>query len=179
MKKLCVFCGSSRGLSENYIKEAQDFGKELVKNNIGLVYGGASIGVMGALADSVLENQGKVWGVIPKSLQDWEVGHTGITSLEVVDSMHKRKERMYELSDGFVAIAGGMGTLDELCEIITWAQLKYHAKPCYILNQGNFYQHLIDHFDYIVEQGFLSKKHRELVRVKSSVSELLADFSSF
>lgn len=176
MKRLCVFCGSSPGKDKKYSEYAKMLGEKLAQYNLGLVYGGASIGVMGAIADSILENDGEAWGVIPKSLLDWEVGHEGLTSLEVVDNMHLRKERMYQLSDGFVAMPGGMGTLDEICEIITWSQLKYHNKPCYILNVEGFFDHLIHHFDFLVSEGFLSAEHRKLVIVKNSIGELLDDF---
>ncbi len=163
MKYLCVFCGSSRGLGEDYTQSARQFGERIAREGWGLVYGGASIGVMGAVADGVLAGGGEVIGVIPESLVNWEVAHDNLSKLHIVDSMHTRKKMMYDLSDAFVAIPGGMGTLDELCEIITWSQLKLHTKPCYILNENNFYRHLIAHFDHICEQGFLSTEHRQIV----------------
>lgn len=172
MKYLCVFCGSSRGQGEEYTNSARKFGEHVAKKGWGLVYGGASIGVMGAVADGVLESGGEVIGVIPESLVNWEVAHANLTKLHIVDSMHTRKKMMYDLSDAFVAIPGGMGTLDELCEIITWSQLKLHTKPCFILNENNFYRHLIAHFDYICEQRFLSTEHRRIVCEASDQEEL-------
>jgi len=175
LKKICVFCGSASGKNPKYVKVANELGAKLVKEDMGLVYGGASIGVMGAVADSVLKDNGAVWGVIPQSIIDLEVGHKNLTDLKVVGSMHERKQEMYDLSDAFVAIPGGMGTLDELCEIITWAQLKYHHKPCYVLNEGGFFDHLMEHFRYINSEGFLSDEHLELVKEVNSIDELFAD----
>lgn len=179
MKRICVFCGSSAGKSPKYVEMARDLGKKLVLNNMGLVYGGASVGVMGAVADSVLENSGDVWGVMPKSLVDWEVAHDNLSRFEVVDSMHARKQIMYDWSDAFVAIPGGMGTLDELCEIITWAQLKYHQKPCYVLNYDGFFDKLLEHFRFINKEGFLSDDHLKIVREVKSVDEFIADVALF
>lgn len=178
MKKICVFCGSSEGKKPIYVDQAKKLGKEFAKQNIGLVYGGASIGVMGALADGCLEDGGKVWGIIPKSIIELEVGHQGLTELEVVEGMHERKARMYELSDAFFALPGGMGTLDELCEIITWAQLKYHAKPCYIINTNGFFDGLLRHFKSINEEGFLSDAHYNLFKAFDTYEEALEDFSN-
>ena len=174
MKYLCVFCGSSEGTKKSYTASAQELGHMMADKNWGLVYGGASIGVMGAVANGVLEKKGKVLGVIPESIAKLEVAHNHLTQLEVVDSMHERKERMYELSDAFVAIPGGMGTLDELCEIVTWAQLKFHDKPIYVLNQEGFFDHLLNHFRHIHDQGFLKKEHLDLVREVKTNEELLA-----
>lgn len=172
MKKLAVFCGSSSGRSKAYLKLGVDLGHLLANKDWGLVYGGASVGVMGAMADAILEKKGHVWGVIPQSLVDWEVAHQNLEKLEVVDSMHKRKERMYDLSDAFLAIPGGMGTLDELCEIITWAQLKHHRKPIYLLNFNGFFDHLMRHFQHCEAEGFLSKEHLELVRCLDRLEDL-------
>lgn len=177
MKRICVFCGSSEGNSPKYVEEARELGKTMAESNIGLVYGGASIGVMGALANGCLDNGGKVWGVIPQSIIDLEVGHQNLTELEVVGGMHERKARMYSLSDAFFAIPGGMGTLDELCEIITWAQLKYHRKPCYVINTGGFYDSLLQHFSHINKEGFLSDEHYGLFRSFETYQEALEDFS--
>ena len=173
MKKLCVFCGSADGKSEHYINSARNLGKSLAENQIGLVYGGASVGVMAAVADACLETGGEVWGVIPESLVKWEVAHENLTNLFVVDSMHERKQKMYDLSNAFVALPGGFGTLDELCEILTWAQLKYHTKPIYLLNADGFYDHLLKHFHYINNEGFLREGHLELVIEVKSVEELM------
>ncbi len=177
MKKICVFCGSSTGKKPQYVEQARSLGADMAKRDIGLVYGGASIGVMGAIANGCLEAGGKVWGVIPQSIIDLEVGHQNLTGLEVVDGMHERKARMYELSDAFFALPGGMGTLDELCEIITWAQLQYHSKPCYIINTDGFFDGLLQHFSYINKEGFLSDAHYQLFKSFKTYEEALSDFS--
>jgi uncharacterized protein (TIGR00730 family) len=173
LKKLCVFCGSAAGKSEHYVDAAKKLGKSLAENQIGLVYGGASVGVMAAVADACLETGGQVLGVIPESLVKWEVAHDNLTDLLVVDSMHERKQKMYDFSNAFVALPGGFGTLDELCEILTWAQLKYHAKPIYLLNEDGFYDYLLKHFHHINEQGFLREGHLELVIEVKSIEELM------
>jgi uncharacterized protein (TIGR00730 family) len=171
-KQVCIFCGSSPGSTPAYINEAKEISKELVKRNLGIVYGGASIGVMGAFANSALENGGEVIGVMPTSIMDLEVGHKSLTELIVVDSMHSRKEKMYQLSDCFIAFPGGMGTLDELCEIVTWSQLKYHSKPVILYNFEGFFDHLIKHLDNVVNCGFMSPEHGKIIRVASSRGEL-------
>jgi uncharacterized protein (TIGR00730 family) len=176
MKSLCVFCGSKEGKSQKYIELGVELGKLMGEQNIPLIYGGGSVGIMGVLADSCLESGGKVYGVMPQSLMDWEVGHSGLTELTVVDNMHDRKAKMYELSDGFVALPGGMGTLDELCEIITWAQLDYHKKPIFLLNDFGFFDHLIAHFDLAVKEGFLSQEHRDWINIVEGPKELLEAF---
>ncbi len=174
MKKyLCVFCGSASGKGNSFVDFAIELGESIVNHGYHLVYGGASIGVMGAVADRVLEKGHEVVGVMPQSLIDWEVGHKGLTKLEVVDSMHVRKEKMYTYSDAFVAIPGGFGTLDELCEIVTWAQLKYHQKPIYILNFNGFFDHLIMHFKKAHENGFISKEHIDLIKVYNDIPDMM------
>ena len=177
MKNICVFCGSKEGKGEKYLGLAKELGTKLVESNYGLVYGGASIGVMGKLADAILEKNGHVKGVIPKSIMEWEVEHKGLSDLEIVSSMHERKEKMYRYSDSFLAIPGGMGTLDELCEIITWAQLQYHQKPIFVLNQFNFFENLIKHFEFIVDEGFLSREHLDFIRIVNSVDEFINEVS--
>lgn len=172
MKKMAVFCGSSKGVKSSYCEEARKIGKLFLRHHWGLVYGGASVGVMGAIADSMLEGKGEVWGVIPQSLVEWEVAHQGLQRLEIVDSMHQRKQRMYDLSDAFLAIPGGMGTLDELCEIVTWAQLRYHQKPVYIYNHEGFFEHLWKHLEHCVQEGFLSAQHLKLMTFIQSFEEL-------
>lgn len=178
MSSLCVFCGSKEGKDKKYIELGKSLGALMAKNDISLVYGGGRVGIMGVMADSCLENNGKVYGVIPKSLMEWEVGHEGITELSVVETMHDRKAKMYELSDGFVALPGGMGTLDELCEIITWAQLEYHTKPIYVLSDFGFFDHLIAHFDLAVREGFLSQEHRDWINVIEGPEALLEAFQA-
>lgn len=172
-KMLCVFCGSSQGNNPKYMELANSLGSKMGEKKIGLVYGGASIGLMGEVADSALKNGAKVIGVIPESLTRLEIVHQGLTENHIVSTMHERKKMMYDFSDAFVAIPGGMGTLDEMCEILTWAQLKYHQKPCYILNTFSFYDALLEHFNFIHQQGFLKKEHLDLVRVVNSIDELL------
>ncbi|MFT6068450.1 MAG: hypothetical protein ACJAT2_000217 [Bacteriovoracaceae bacterium] len=178
MNSLCVFCGSKEGKSKKYTELGLELGALMAKEKMPLVYGGGSVGIMGVLADACLENGGSVYGVMPQSLMDWEVGHSGLTELTVVESMHERKAKMYELSDGFVALPGGMGTLDELCEIITWAQLDYHKKPIYLLNDFGFFDHLIKHFDLAVEEGFLSQEHRDWVNVVEGPKNLIEAFKN-
>ena len=176
MSNLCVFCGSSKGKDPKYLELGKELGALMGEKEIGLVYGGGRVGIMGAMADACLEKGGKVYGVIPQSLMEWEVGHQGITELTVVDSMHERKAKMYELSDAFVALPGGMGTLDELCEIITWAQLEYHKKPIFVLNDYGFFDHLLNHFDLAVKEGFLSQEHRDWINVVEGTEGLLKAF---
>jgi uncharacterized protein (TIGR00730 family) len=174
MKRVCVFCGSSAGARPRYRAAAEDLGRELVQRGIGLVYGGGRVGLMGLLADSVLSAGGEAIGVIPDHLVPWEVGHRGLTELRVVPSMHERKKLMADLSDGFIALPGGFGTLDELCEVLTWTQLGIHAKPSGILNVGGFYDPLLAMFDRLVEERFLLPENRSLVLVRDSPSELIA-----
>jgi uncharacterized protein (TIGR00730 family) len=148
-------------------------GAELVRRNIGLVYGGGNVGLMGVLADAVLRAGGEAVGVIPKHLLEREVGHKGLTKLHVVHSMHERKALMADLSDAFVALPGGFGTLEEFCEIVTWAQLGLHAKPCGILNVLGYYTPLLAMFDHAVEERFLKTENRGLVLARGSAAELL------
>ncbi len=169
MKNLCVFCGSSSGAKPSFLELAAKLGKEMAQKKIQLVYGGANIGLMGELANSCLNSQGKVLGVMPQTLIDFEVAHQNLTEFHIVDTMHERKEKMYHFSDAFLAIPGGTGTLDELCEILTWAQIGYHQKPCYILNFEDYYKHLLAQFDYMEEMKFLKPQHRKLlIEVKTT-----------
>ena len=169
---VAVFCGSAKGKTSIYEEMAKNLGLMFSKNNFGLVYGGASVGVMGALANTCLENKVPVIGVIPQSLVDWEVAHKGLDDLIVVDTMHKRKEIMYLRSSAFVVLPGGFGTLDECFEILTWSQLKLHSKPVFILNENGFYDFLRDHIDKAHQEGFISAAHVELLQFKSSLAEL-------
>lgn len=159
MKNICVFCGSSNGLGDSYIASAKKLGEAIVDGGFGLVYGGASVGTMGAIADSVLEAGGQVTGVIPQSIADLEVAHTGLTALEVVEDMHQRKARMMRLSDGFIAMPGGLGTLDEIFEALTWLQLGFHSKPCAVLNTNGYYDKLLAFLDHASQQGFAKQSH--------------------
>lgn len=173
MKSICVFCGSNSGSNPSYTQAAQDLGKLLVQKNISLVYGGASIGLMGVIADIVLALGGKAYGVIPKSMLKKEVAHEGLTELFVVESMHERKQKMYDLSDGFIALPGGLGTLDELFEILTWAQLGFHQKPCGILNTEAYFDNLLNFLDHIIEEKFMKEKNRKLYFTESNPTLLI------
>jgi uncharacterized protein (TIGR00730 family) len=168
-----VFCASSTGTSLVYQENARAMGKALLAKGIGLVYGGGRLGLMGVLADSVLEGGGEVLGVIPEAMADKEVAHHGVTRLDIVHSMHERKARMADLSDAFVAMPGGFGTFEEFCEIITWAQLGLHRKPCGILNVEGYYKPLLELFDRAVSQGFVSTANRRLVLEEASPDRLL------
>lgn len=173
MKQVCVFCASSPGARAEYRAVAEEMGVELARRKIGLVYGGGNIGLMGVLADAVLAAGGEAVGVIPESLIAREIGHNGLTKLHVVRSMHERKALMADLSDAFVALPGGYGTLDEFCEVLTWSQLGLHVKPCGVLNVLGYYSPLLKMFDHAVQERFLKPENRELVIARESVTELL------
>lgn len=179
MKRIAVFCGSSNGASDLYIQGAKDLGKELAKRNISLVYGGASVGVMGAVADAVLEAGGNVIGVMPTFLEEREISHKSLSELIVVDSMHERKAKMAELVDGFVTLPGGPGTLEEFFEIFTWAQLGLHQKPCGLLNINNYYTPLISLFNHMTEEQFLQEKYRSMALVDTEPQGLLDQFNTY
>jgi uncharacterized protein (TIGR00730 family) len=179
MRRICVFCGSSAGRLADYGLATRALAAELVRRNIGLVYGGAKVGLMGSLADSVLSLGGEAVGVIPEHLVGWEVGHNGLTKLHVVRSMHERKELMADLSDAFIALPGGFGTLEEFCEVLTWTQLGLHSKPCGILNVMDFYSPLLAMFDRLVEERFLNAENRALVLARESPSELLQELEDW
>ena len=161
MNRLCVFCGSSPGRHPAYLAAAAELGTVLAKRRIGLVYGGASIGLMGAVADAARAAGGEVIGVIPRALVEFEVAHTGLADLRIVASMHERKALMAELSEGFVALPGGIGTLEELFEVWTWGQLGSHRKPCALLNVAGFYDRLLGFLDFVADEAFLRPVHRE------------------
>lgn len=173
MKKLCVFCGSANGISPLYLEMAKSFGKIMAQKNIALVYGGASIGIMGAMADSVLAGKGTVIGVIPKQLVDFEIAHKELTELHVVEDMHQRKKLMYDKSDAFISLPGGMGTLDEMFEILTWSQLKIHSKRCTIYNYRGFYDSLLGFLNHSHKEGFIKNQHLILLEEIKSETELL------
>ncbi|WLR51679.1 TIGR00730 family Rossman fold protein [Bacillus tianshenii] len=179
MKTLCVFCGSSNGRSEKYREGAIALGKVLAERGITLIYGGASVGIMGTVADTVLEHGGQVIGVIPEMLNEKEIAHPNLTELHVVDSMHARKAKMAELADGFVALPGGPGTLEEFFEIFTWAQLGEHYKPCGLLNIHHYYDPIISLFDHMVEQQFMKEEHRSIAIVASDPETLLEKFNAY
>src|ERR1700683_5056635 len=173
MNRVCVFCGANPGIRAEYRVAAEGLGTELARRQIGLVYGGGNVGLMGLLADAVLKAGGEVVGVIPEQLMARELGHNGLTKLHVVKSMHERKALMADLSDAFVALPGGFGTLEEFCEAITWTQLGLHAKPCGILNTLGYYSPLLQMFDHAVEERFLKPENRALVLARVSPGELL------
>jgi uncharacterized protein (TIGR00730 family) len=173
MKRICVFCGSSSGSRPEYRGAGEELGAELVRRNIGLVYGGGNVGLMGVLADAVLKAGGEVIGVIPENLMAKEAGHSGLTKLHVVCSMHERKALMADLSDAFIALPGGFGTLEEFCEIVTWSQLGLHTKPCGVLNVQGYYSPLLAMFDHAVKERFLKPENRALVLAQDSVPGLL------
>ncbi|MEZ5425161.1 MAG: TIGR00730 family Rossman fold protein [Pyrinomonadaceae bacterium] len=179
MKRICVFCGSNPGNDPVFIETAREVGEFLAGENIELVYGGGRIGLMGRIADTVLAAGGRVTGVIPESMARKERAHRGLTDLRIVRSMHERKALMAELSDGFIALPGGFGTFEEFCEILTWSQLGFHAKPCGLLNVGGFYDHLIELFDVSASSGFIRPEHRRLVLVEKSVEKLFEMMREF
>lgn len=176
MKRICVFCGSTFGAKEQYKKAAQELGQLMAKKNIGLVYGGGNVGLMGEIANAVLKADGNVIGVIPNFMVEKELAHRQLTELKVVNSMHERKALMAELSDGFIALSGGIGTFEELFEILTWRQLGIHNKPCGILNVANYYDKLIDFINYSVEEEFVKSETRGLIFVESESTKLLERF---
>ena len=173
MKTICVYCGSNAGNDPAYAAQAKALGARLASDNIALVYGGGNVGLMGIVADAVLANGGDVIGVIPQQLVDWEVAHRGVTRLEVVDSMHTRKARMFELSDGFVALPGGFGTLDEMFEMLTWRQLGLGKKPCAFLDVNGFWQPLMAMLDTMVRERFLHAEQRNDLWHGSDIDTLL------
>jgi uncharacterized protein (TIGR00730 family) len=179
LRRICVFCGSSEGSEAVYREAATATGSALARAGIGLVYGGASVGLMGAVADAALAAGGEVTGVMPRPLVDKEIAHPSLSELHVVASMHERKALMAELSSGFVALPGGIGTLEELFEVWTWAQLGYHAKPCAILNVAGFYDHLVGFLDHVVEQRFLRVEHRRMLIEVTDPGELLARLAAY
>ena len=173
MRRVCVFCGSSVGNQPAYAEAAQTMGALLANRSIGLVYGGGNVGLMGVVADAVMAHGGEAIGVIPQSLADREIAHGGITQLHVVDSMHARKAMMAELSDGFIAMPGGVGTFEEFFEVVTWAQLGLHRKPCGLLNVQGFYTPLAAFIDQAVSEGFIKPVHRAAIVVDNDPARLL------
>lgn len=179
MKRICVFCGSSAGRNPVHRDAAEALGRLLAREGIGLVYGGSSIGLMTAAADAALAAGGEVIGVIPHSLVAKEIAHPGLSALHVVGSMHERKALMAELADGFVALPGGMGTFDEFFEVVTWAQLGIHAKPCGLLNVAGYYDRLTAFLDHSVAEGFVKGEHREMIVVEEKPEALLERFRAY
>lgn len=179
MKRICVFCGSSPGARPEYLQAARELGHALAGKNIGLVYGGAKVGMMGKVAEAVLEKGGEVIGVIPKGLVDKEVAFTGLADLRVVGSMHERKALMADLSDGFIALPGGLGTIEEFLEVVTWAQLGIHPKPCGLLNVEQYYNRLLDFLDHTVNEKFVECEHRSMIMVDENPERLLEKFEVY
>ena len=179
MKRLCVYCGSSSGRQPVYAQVARQLARAMVNRNIDLVYGGASVGIMGEIANAVLEEGGDVIGIIPKELFKKEVAHTGVTELREVDSMHERKSLMADLSDGFIALPGGFGTIEEIFEIITWSQLGMHRKPCGLLNVCHYYDKLIGFLDHAVTEQFIKAAHHSTILVDECPDALLGKFEVY
>ena len=173
MKNLCVFCGSSFGSDPKYAQAAERLGAIIAGRKLGLVYGGGRVGLMGEIADTVIKAKGHVIGVIPKQLHEREVSHNGISDLRVVDSMHERKALMAELSDGFIAMPGGFGTIEEIFEVITWAQLNFHNKPCGLLNINGYYDNLIKFLDNTVKEKFVEPENRAIILIDKDPETLL------
>jgi hypothetical protein len=179
MKRICVYCGSSSGSRPIYAAAARDLADVLVRHEFELVYGGADKGIMGVIADAVLELGGKVHGVIPKMLCEKELAHQGLTELHVVSSMHERKTMMAALSDGFIAMPGGYGTLEEIVEIITWGQLRFHDKPCGLLNIESYFDHLLQYLDNATAEGFLRVENRQMLLCSDTAVGLVKQFEEY
>jgi uncharacterized protein (TIGR00730 family) len=179
MKSVCVFCGSNVGRDPAYLKAAVSTGEALARAGLTLVYGGGKVGLMGAVADAALGAGGRVIGVMPRALFEREIGHPGLSDLQVVESMHERKQTMESLADGFVALPGGAGTFEEFFEQWTWAQLGIHAKPCGLLNVKDYFQPLLALIDKIVAEGFLTQTYRDMLIVEGDVEPLLGRFRTY
>ena len=179
MQRICVYCGSSTGARPEYAAAAAALADVLVRHELELVYGGASVGIMGVLADRVLASGGRVHGVIPKLLEDKEMAHRGLTELHVVASMHERKSMMAALADGFIAMPGGFGTLEELVEIVTWGQLRFHDKPVGVLNVCGYFDKLLAYLDHAVQEGFLRTENRHMLLADSDPAALVRAFERY
>lgn len=179
MRRICVYCGSNTGSRPIYAEAARELADVLVRHDYELVYGGADKGIMGIIADAVLEQGGKVHGIIPKMLCEKELAHQNLTELHIVSSMHARKSMMAALSDGFIAMPGGFGTLEEIIEIITWGQLQFHDKPCGLLNIDGYFDHLLAYLDHAEGQGFLRPENRQMLLCDASPTGLLQRFEKY
>jgi uncharacterized protein (TIGR00730 family) len=179
LKRICVFCGTNPGSRPDYGVAARELGRALAEEQIELVYGGASVGIMGELADSVHEHGGQVTGIIPQQLMQKEAAHTGIRNLIVVASMHQRKSQMADMSDGFIALPGGIGTLEGFFEVLTWSQVGIHSKPAGILNVAGYFDLLTGFLDHAVREGFLTDAHRDAIAVETEPHRLIAALRSF
>jgi uncharacterized protein (TIGR00730 family) len=178
MKRICVNCGSSAGFRPAYVEAAETLGNEIVHSGFELVFGGAEVGLMGIVANAVIKAGGKAIGVIPESLAH-RVSHRGLTNLRIVPSMHERKQLMFDLSDAFVALPGGLGTMEELTELLTWAQLGLHKKPCGLMNISGYYDSFLSFLDHAVAEGFLRQEHRNMLLVSDDPRSLFKLFSSY
>ncbi len=179
MRRICVYCGSNSGGHSIYSEAAIDLANVLVHNDYELVYGGASKGTMGILADAVLEQGGKVHGVIPKVLEDKEMAHRSLSKIHIVESMHERKSKMAALSDAFITLPGGFGTLEELIEILTWGQLRFHDKPCGVINVRGFFDQLLAYLDHAEMEGFLRPENRQMLLCAANAAELFKQFERY
>ncbi|MFM9858119.1 TIGR00730 family Rossman fold protein [Pseudoxanthobacter sp. M-2] len=179
MRAVCVYCGSNAGVREDYGVLARALGTEIARRGMGLIYGGARVGLMGQVADAALAAGGRVVGIIPQSLVDKEIAHSGLTESHIVGSMHERKRMMADLSDGFVALPGGIGTLEEIFEMWTWAQLGYHAKPCALIDTAGYWTGLAAFLDHQVQEGFVRAPHREMLMIDDDPARLLDRMESY
>jgi len=179
IRRICIFCGASPGRDPRHVELARSVGAELAARGIGIVYGGGRVGLMGALAEGALAAGGEVIGVIPRRLVDRELAHTGLTELRVVGSLHERKAVMAELSDAFIALPGGLGTLEELSEVLSWAQLALHAKPCGMVDPTGYFEPLLAFLDRAVDEGFLARADRERLAVRPDLDALLETFGAW
>lgn len=179
LQNICVYCGSNGGRRPDYANAARELARELVRRDIGLVYGGAAVGIMGIVADAVMAEGGRVIGIIPEALMQKELAHRGLTELRVVQSMHERKTMMAQRADGFVALPGGAGTLEEIFETWTWAQLGMHQKPCGLLNVAGYYDELAGFLDHTVAESFVRPEHRAMLIVENQPSTLLDRYARY
>ena len=179
MKRICVYCGSNGGGNSSYLQMAEEFGSLLAEQGVGVVYGGGSVGMMGAVADGALSRGGEVIGITPNMFVEMGVIHQGLTTLKVVNTMHERKALMAELSDGFVALPGGLGTFEELFEVLTWAQIGLHQKPCGILNVAGYFDRLVEFLDHAVQERFIKESHRKMIMVEDSPQKLFERLLSY
>jgi uncharacterized protein (TIGR00730 family) len=178
MKSICINCGSNMGFGDRFKSEAIKVGKYLARQNIIIVYGGATVGLMGEVANAALREGGEVIGVIPKSIHE-KVGHKGLSRLIVVDNMAERKKMMFELSEGFIAFPGGFGTLEEIAELITWGQLGFHTKPCAFLNVDHYYDKLFDFIENMVQKGFIKREHSDMIIKEKEIEKILEKFKDY
>ncbi|MFR9166152.1 MAG: TIGR00730 family Rossman fold protein [Dysgonomonas sp.] len=179
MKNICVFCGSNSGNDQIYMTAAYNLGKKLAENNINLIYGGAKVGLMGAVANGTLDNGGKVMGVLPNFLKEKELAHEGLSEIIIVETMHQRKSKMYELSDGIIVLPGGFGTMDEMFEFLTWGQLSLHKKPTGLLNIDGYYDNLLAFIDTSIDKGFVKEEYRNMIIVDDSIDTLIEGMKNY